>query len=148
MATKRNSVSRDDPVRVVPVVAERLKIGRRRIESGRVVVNTTTRSEDVVVDEPIRVGEVSVERVPIGRFVDAPVEPRFEGDALIVPVLEEVVVVTRRLRLVEELRIRRRTVTRRHRETVKLRRQSAEIENEGDTNDEDHRGDVRFPGRR
>jgi stress response protein YsnF len=42
--------------------------------------------------------------------------------------MEEVPVVTKRLWLVEEIRIQRRVVTRRHRETVPVRRQRVEVE--------------------
>lgn len=54
--------------------------------------------------------DVSVERVTIDRYVDAPPAVRTEGDILIVPVLEEVLVVEKRLKLKEELCISNRQV--------------------------------------
>ena len=50
---------------------------------------------------------VEVEHVPIGRTVSVREEPRYEGDELVVPVYEEQLVVSKRLVLREELRIRR-----------------------------------------
>ena len=64
-----------------------------------------------------------IERVPVGEFVDAVPAVREEGDVTILPVVEEVVVTTRRLRLVEEVRIRRVHSTDAHVETVTLREQ-------------------------
>ena len=124
----RRAASDADAARVMPVLRERLKVGRRRVESGRVIARATTTTEEVHVDEPLEADEIRIERVPVGRFVDAPVMPVFEGDVLVIPVMEEVVVLTRRLRIVEEVRIHRRTVVRRHRETVPLRRQTVRIE--------------------
>ncbi len=53
---------------------------------------------------------------------------RQEGDLLIVPVVEEVLVVEKRLVLKEELHIRRRVETESVEVPVELRRQRAEVE--------------------
>jgi stress response protein YsnF len=70
---------------------------------------------------------VEVERVPIGRVIDAVPAVKDEGDLLVVPVVEETVVVERRLVLKEELHIRRVHTTERYRDTLKLRYQTAEV---------------------
>ena len=54
---------------------------------------------------------VEVDRVAVGRYVDGPEAPRQEGDTLVVPVFEEVLVVEKRLVLKEEIRITRRRVS-------------------------------------
>jgi len=113
---------------VVPVVAEEVEVGRRRVETGRVRVHKTVRTTEKVVDEPIVREEVEVERVPINRVIDAPVGPRQEGDTLIVPLLEEVLVVEKRLMLKEEVRITRRRVEQRSSQTVILRSEEATVE--------------------
>jgi uncharacterized protein (TIGR02271 family) len=110
------------------VLAERLRIGRRRKELGRVRVKKVTRARPRVVDAPVARDEVVVRRVPVDRFVEAPVPDRYEGETLIVSLMEEVPVVVKRLRVVEELHIARRTVTGRRRARVVLRRQEAIIE--------------------
>ena len=68
-----------------------------------------------------------VEHVPIGRTVGAVPPIREEGDTTVLPVVEEVVVVERRLVLKEEIRIRRLRSTERHQETVTLRTQDAVV---------------------
>ena len=55
--------------------------------------------------------DCDVERVPIKRMIDQPAEVRQEGDTLIIPLMEEVLVVEKRLMLREELHIRRRRET-------------------------------------
>lgn len=118
--------------RVVPVVAERLRVGRRKTVTGRVRVSKRLRSSTVVVDEPVVREEVTVRRVAVGRFVDGPVPDRYEDGALVVSVVEEVPVVVRRFRLVEELRIRRRRLTVPRRQPVTLRREEADVRREPD----------------
>ena len=86
----------------------------------------TERTE--VVDLPLTREEVSVERVAVNRVVDGPVETRREGDTWIVPVLEEVLVVEKRLMLREEVRITTRRTEVAEPQTVTLRREEAVVE--------------------
>lgn len=111
---------------VVPVLAERLRIGKRRLAE-RVRVATRTREREHLVDEELLRERVEVERVPVGRVVEAVPAVREEGDTTVLPVVVEEVVVQRRLVLKEEIRIRRLRGTERHRETVVLREQEAVI---------------------
>jgi len=71
---------------------------------------------------------VSVERVPVGRPVEAAPPVREEDGVLIVPVLEERLVVTTQLILKEEVRITKRSRTEQVREPVTLRSERAEVE--------------------
>jgi stress response protein YsnF len=73
---------------------------------------------------------VSVERVPIGRAVTEPPPVREEG-VLIVPVLEERLIVTTELVLKEEIRITRKSRTETVREPVRLRTEQVQIERLG-----------------
>ena len=96
----------------IPLLEERASVGVRAIERGRVRVTTRTDTVEETLRRTLRGDAVSVERVPVDRTIaegeTLPV-PRTEGDVTIVPVLEEVLVVEKRLVLKEELRIRRIT---------------------------------------
>jgi len=81
-----------------------------------------------VVDEPLLREEVEVERVAINRAVDGPVAVRHEGDVMIVPILEEVLVLEKRLMLKEELHIRRRQVKESQPQRIVLRTEEATVE--------------------
>ena len=113
---------------VLSVVEETVRVGKRVKEIGKTRVHVTPRVRKEQVDVPVAREEVHVTRVRVDRFVDAPPPVRQEGDVTIVPVLEEVVVIQRRLRVKEELHITKRRGTRRHRETVTLRDEEARIE--------------------
>jgi uncharacterized protein (TIGR02271 family) len=118
---------------VVPVVEEELDVRKRRVEtgSGARVVKTVEAHEEIV-DQPVTREEVSVERVAVNRAVDGPVAVRYEGDTMIVPVLEEVLVVEKRLMLKEEIRITRRKTEFSEPQRVLLRSEQAAVERIGD----------------
>jgi uncharacterized protein (TIGR02271 family) len=112
---------------VLRLYAEDATVSRQTVETGRVRVARVTHVRDQLVDELLARTNVEVERVPVDRVIDAIPAVKEEGDLLVVPVVEETVVVERRLVLKEELHIRRVRTTERYRDTVKLRYQTAEI---------------------
>lgn len=114
----------------VPLVEEVPVVETRTVETGRVVIATRIMERDEVIEHPLRSDEIEIERVPVGRPVDAIPEPRQEGDLLIVPVVAEELVVTKRLVLVEEVRIRKRQSRRTEMRAVRLRSQEAIITRE------------------
>ncbi len=116
---------------VIPVLREELKVSKREVETGRVVVHKTVSERDENVEMLLRRTDVSVERVPVGRTVTEAPASREEGDVLIIPVLEEVLVVEKRLVLKEELHIRKTTTERTAHEVVRLRTETATIEPSG-----------------
>ena len=91
---------------VIPLVEERLQLGKRSVETGRLRISLTTETVEEVVRQALRTRRTEVERVPIGREVSEAPQTRREGDVLIVPVVEEILVVERRLVLKEEIRLR------------------------------------------
>jgi uncharacterized protein (TIGR02271 family) len=112
---------------VLQLFAEEAKVSRQTVETGRVRVARVTHTRDHLVDELLARTDVEIERVPIGRVVDAIPPIKEDADLTIVPVVEETVVVERRLVLKEELHIRRIHTTERYQETVKLRHQTAQV---------------------
>ena len=113
---------------VIPVVTEELVVGRQAVETGRVRVTKVVHEEQETVDQPTVTDEVTVERVPVNQYVEAAPEPRQEGDTLVLPVLEEVVVVQRKLLLKEEVRVTKRRTESRQPQTVSVRREEVKIE--------------------
>src|SRR5258708_39350337 len=112
---------------VIPVFEEELSVAKRVVETARVQVSRVTHQHQQLVDELLQLEKVEVERVPIDRPIEAMPSIRQEGDVTIVPVVEEVLKVERRLVLKEEVHIRRVKQTGRHQEVVSLRRQEASV---------------------
>lgn len=107
--------------------AERVDIERRSHETGRVSVATVTSTHEQVIDELLTREQVEIEHVEIGHMIDEMPGVRQEGDTIVIPVVEEVAVVVRRLRLTKEVRITRVRSVRHHQEVVELRRQEAVV---------------------
>jgi uncharacterized protein (TIGR02271 family) len=118
----------DTRIIVLPVVAEELSVQKRQVQTGGVRVTKQVHEREEVVDEPGFEEEVSVERVPVERVLEAPATVRTEGDTLIVPVMEETLVIQKRLVLKEELRITKRRREVRAPEHVTLRREEVNVE--------------------
>jgi stress response protein YsnF len=115
---------------VIPLAEETATVGKREIVTGRVRVRTVTDTVEELAHADVRRETVEVTRVPIDRVVETAPEVRTEGDVTIVPVLEEVLVVEKRLVLKEELHIRRRVDTEAVAVPVSLRKQRAVVERE------------------
>ena len=112
----------------VPVVEEELAVEKRPVPTGKLRVNKRIVEHPETIDLPLMRENVDVRRVVVGRDIDAIPEVRTEGDTIIVPVVEEVVLVEKRLRLKEELHITRRRRVERHEEQVTVRREEPELE--------------------
>jgi uncharacterized protein (TIGR02271 family) len=112
----------------IELVEEQLEIGKREVERGRVVVRTRVEERDEIAEIELRQDEVTVERISRGVPVETTPTVREEDGVLIVPVVEEQLVVTTRLILKEEIRITRRSRTEAVREPVRLRSEQVDIE--------------------
>lgn len=118
----------------IPIIEEVAEVNIQEAITGRVRVRTVTEGEDVSVERDLYRSDVEVERVLINRWIedgaDIP-ETRTEGNVTIVPLIEEVLVVEKRMRLTEEVRITFKETTDITHIPVQLRRQRAVIERAG-----------------
>lgn len=114
---------------VIPVIAEHVRVDKEVREVGRVKITKTVDERDEPVDVDFVRDNVEVVRVPIGRPVDAPVSIRYEGDTLVLPVHEEILVLQKQLVLREELRVRVDRTRAHDRQIVRLRTEKVTVEN-------------------
>ena len=91
----------------IPIVEEEAQLLKRDVVSEHVHVRSYSEDHDVVVREFVSREHIEVTRIPVEREVANAPAIRVEGDLTIVPVLEERLVVEKRLFLVEELHLRR-----------------------------------------
>jgi len=112
----------------VPIHEEVLVPTTREISLGEVVIRK--RVEQVPSEATVDVGhdEVLVQRVPVNQQIDTAPAPRQEGDTLVVPVVEEVLVTEKRLMLREEVRITRRRRTEQVTVSDTVRREVLDVE--------------------
>ncbi len=113
---------------VVPLVHEQLELHKHRVETGKIRVVKSVVVEDQVVDLPVTQEEVTVERVAVERFVTEPPPIRREGDVTIISLLEEVVVVEKRLMVREEIRLTTRRLVSHEPHAFSLRKEVATVD--------------------
>ena len=113
---------------VVPVREEVLVATTRPIELGAVRIHKRVETVPYETLVDLTRDDVSVERVTLNQDVNAVPSPRQEGDTLVIPVVEEVVVTEKRLVLREEIRVTRRQVTESIPVQDTVRREVVEIE--------------------
>lgn len=115
----------------IPLVQENLTVAKRSVETGRVRIRTVVDEKLVRVSEQLERDDVTIERVSVNREVTQAPEVREENGVLIVPVLEEVVVVEKRLFLKEELHVHRNRRSEPVDEAVRVRSMRVEAERVG-----------------
>ena len=116
---------------VVPLAEETVEVGKRTVETGKVRIVKTVKEEQQVYDQPMFREDVEVRRVPKEEFVKHAEKPRQEGDTLVIPLYEEVLIVEKRLMLREEIYVTRRRTERVEATPVTVRREEALVEREG-----------------
>lgn len=115
---------------VLPLHEESLSVGKVERTTGRVRIATEPVERVETLRHVLHGEEVEVERVPRDVVVTAAPQVRQEGDVTVVPVVEEVLFVEKRLVLREEVRIRRKAVATAVEETIDLRSERLSIERE------------------
>jgi uncharacterized protein (TIGR02271 family) len=117
----------DEPM-VVPVLVEELDVQKRLVETGKVRITKVVRERETLVDEPLFHDTVAITRVPIQRVVDGPVPVREENGTTIISVVEEVLVVEKRLMLREEIHIRKQRIEMHQPQRITLRSEEVQVE--------------------
>lgn len=126
--TQTQSASVGEEFLVVPVIAEELQVGVRAVERGRVRITKTINEREEIIDEPLRTEDAVIERIEINRIVESAPPVRYEGDVMVVSLVEEVVVYEKKLILREELRVSKKTTVTHKPQSVVLRREEANVE--------------------
>jgi uncharacterized protein (TIGR02271 family) len=98
------------------------------VESGRIRINKRIETTESVVDEPLLQHSYDIQRTAVNRIIDDPPTPHYDGDTLVLPVIEEVLVVEKRLILREEVRITPKREEVRDPQTHTVRREHVEVE--------------------
>ena len=132
----------DEQKTVLPVIAEDVKLQTRDVQTGKVTFSKSVQEQTERVEELVLQEDVTVKRVPINEYISELVAMHQEDEVLIIPILEEVLVVEKHLLLKEEYRITKQVTEVPHTENVVLRRETIDVErstsqNKGDFNDKD-----------
>jgi uncharacterized protein (TIGR02271 family) len=119
-----------EEVAAIPLAEERVSIAKKEVESGRVRVRIGVEQREEQVPAELARDAVEIKRVARNQpLTDIP-SVRVEGATTIIPVVEEQLVVEKRLVLVEEIHVVRRRETQIEQVPVTLRSETAAIERE------------------
>jgi uncharacterized protein (TIGR02271 family) len=93
---------------------------------------TTERTQEVPYE--LIHEEVDIQRVAVNKALgeNETVEPRQEGDTLVIPVVEEELIVTKRMVVREEVRITRRKITTQQKASGTVRHEELVVDTAGD----------------
>jgi uncharacterized protein (TIGR02271 family) len=122
-----HGVHRDEAM-VVPVLVEELEVQKRLVETGKVRITKVVHERETLVDEPLFHDNVAITRVPMQRVVDGPVPVREENGTTIISIVEEVLVVEKRLMLREEIHIRKQRIETHQPQRITLRSEEVRVE--------------------
>lgn len=112
----------------IPVIEEQLQVDKRTIETGRVKLTKTVHEEDETVTIPLLHSVFAIERVPINEYVFEAPATRQDENTTIYSVVKEVLVVEKRLLLIEEIRVTKQQTEVNETQTVRLRREELTVE--------------------
>jgi uncharacterized protein (TIGR02271 family) len=113
---------------VVPVLREDLDVRKEVFRTGTVRLRKLVHEAPETVSELLASENVEIERVSMDVIIDTPPPVRIEGDVTVIPIVEEVLVFTKQLRLKEELRITKRRSVSDFRQEVSLRSEELIVE--------------------
>ena len=113
----------------IPVIEEQVQIDKKVVESGSVRITNVVSEQEVPVDIPLIQEEHDIQRIPVNQYVETlPPPVRYEGDTMIIPVVREVLVVEKRLLLVEELHVTKSQVQKQETQYITLRKEEVIVE--------------------
>jgi len=124
-------MAEQEEVASIPLVEERLEVSTKEVETGRVRVRIGVEEREERIRTELSRDDVEIRRVPRNEPVTELPGVRLEGDTTIIPVVEEEIVVEKRLILVEEIHVVRRTERVMEEIPVTVRSETAEIERDG-----------------
>lgn len=126
-ATAMNGIATED--KTIPVIEERMHLGKEVVEKGNVRIRKVVTEQEVPVNIPLLQEGHDIQRIPVNQYVETPPPPiRYEGDTMIIPILQEVMVIEKRLLVVEELHITKHLVHTQNIQHVHLRKEEIRIE--------------------
>ena len=124
-------MTEEQEVAAIPLVEERVSVTRREVETGRLRIQVSVEEREDKVPVELSHDEVEIERVPVNKAVSELPSVRLEGSTTVIPVVEEVVVVEKRLVVVEEIHVRRRATTETRDIPVTIRSEQVRIDRSG-----------------
>ena len=121
---------KDGETQVIPIIEERLLVGKQTVKTAKVRLIKTVSEYTEQLNEPLAVRTFDIERIVVNKVVDTAPAVRQEGNVTVYPVVEEELVLTKRLVLKEEIHVTLRDTTLMDTQPVTLHREHLTVERE------------------
>ena len=118
----------------IPVIEEQVQIEKQLTEKDRVRIIKRIKEEKIPIDVSEFNERIEIKRVPLNQYVEELPAVRHEGHTMIIPVVHEEVVITKRYLLVEELQVTKFREETQRTEEVDIRLEEIKIERDSETN--------------
>ena len=116
---------------VIPLIEERLQVGKRTVATGKVRLTKTVQEYSEALDERLAVRTFDVERHVLNQPVEVPPPVRQDGTTTIYSIVEEQLILTKQLVLKEEVWIVQRDTERHDTQVVTLHKEHLIVERAG-----------------
>jgi uncharacterized protein (TIGR02271 family) len=121
----------EEGTKVIPVIAEVLKVDKKLIETGRIHIRKEINKEEKQIEIPLINESYEVERVKVkNQIFDQVPSVRHEGDVIVIPVIKEVAEIKIRYEVTEEIHVKKNKTITPHTEQVTLKKEKVIIERE------------------
>ena len=110
----------------IPVIEEQLRVEKKEVET-KVYISKQIQEEEATVEVPLQHDKVNVERIAVNQYVEERPNVRYEGDKIIIPVVQEEIVVEKKILLVEEVHINREYYQENFSKTFSLKKEIIEV---------------------
>lgn len=110
------------------VIHEQVQVDKKVVETGVVQIIKRVSEDRQTVNLPTSREEITVERIARNQYVETPPSIRYEGDTMIIPVLQEVIITQKKILLVEEVYVTKHQVHEHKSEEIILRKEDVIIE--------------------
>lgn len=117
-----------NPAVSINAIEEKVTVQKQIVEKGKVRIVKKVNEEDETVTIPVATEEVKVEKIPINQIVENAPAVRYEGDTMIIPVVKEVIIIEKKLMLVEEVHVTKHTLHMQDQRTIPLRKEEVIVE--------------------
>jgi uncharacterized protein (TIGR02271 family) len=110
------------------VLQEQANIDKKIVESGKVFIHKKVHETEEEISVPVSHEAVTIKKVPVNKYVDVAPSVRNEGNTTIIPVIKEVLVIEKKLMLVEEVHVIKDIIEKTEQQTIPLRKEEIEVE--------------------
>jgi uncharacterized protein (TIGR02271 family) len=113
---------------IINVLKERALIQKNIVEKAKVHIEKKVHHKEETIHIPVVNEEVEIKKIAVNEYVEIMPQVRYEGDTIIIPVVKEIVVVEKKLLLVEEVYVTKLSNTTAEEKNVILREEEVTVE--------------------